>query len=323
MGEYQLDKGGEKSFEEVVGAQFFTDSARLCGVFEGLEEDLGSGGRFERRNWRRDEGGSERENGDMDMDSGGGCAALLLGGRVIEKAAVNYSAVRGCFSEEFAARVPGAGADRRFFASGVSVIVHPRSPRLPTMHMNVRFLVTTRWWFGGGADITPMCPRARWGEMASVSHFRSSLRRLCEDHPGVGDWSRFSEWCDAYFWLPHRDESRGAGGIFFDTMGVDSESEVRISSWQLGFAFVCGLVDTFIGCVGETMKEGQKGEDWSEEERAEQLRRRGRYVEFNLLHDRGTRFGLETGGDVEAILSSLPPLAAWSSEPPRGQCPQP
>ncbi|MDA7984295.1 MAG: coproporphyrinogen III oxidase [Alphaproteobacteria bacterium] len=288
------EKEEKNSFGERARARFFGDADRLCGAFESADGTA----RFGYREWRRSEGG------------GGGRAALLLGGEVIEKAAVNFSAVRGCFSEEFASRIPGAGGDGRFFATGVSVIVHPRSPWIPTMHMNVRFLETTRWWFGGGADITPMRPRGEWGSMSSVDYFRGALRGLCETHDGAGDWPRFSEWCDRYFWLSHRGETRGAGGIFFDVMGVDEGSEVVISSWEEGFSFACGLVDVFIDCIGEILRGGG---EWSEEERAEQLRRRGRYVEFNLLHDRGTRFGLETGGDVDAILSSLPPLASWDS----------
>jgi coproporphyrinogen III oxidase len=283
---------------------------RLCATFEAIEDDpsvdasLGAAcaagdrdaadrteGRFVRTAWSRPV---------PDGSDGGGGVISLMRGRVFEKVGVNVSTVWGEFSPEFRAQIPGASEDPRFWASGISLVAHMRSPRVPAAHFNTRMLITTKGWFGGGADLTPMrleTPEA----LADAADFHAAFRAACDRHD-PGYYAAFKAWCDRYFFLPHRAEPRGAGGIFFDHHDTgDAEAD---------FAFVRdageAFLDVFPGIVRRRM-----GEAWTEAERAHQLVRRGRYVEFNLLYDRGTLFGLKTGGNVEAILMSLPPLVAW------------
>ncbi|MGH7094076.1 MAG: oxygen-dependent coproporphyrinogen oxidase, partial [Stellaceae bacterium] len=227
---------------------------------------------------------------------GGGGTMALLKGRVFEKVGVNISSVHGEFAPEFRGEIPGATEDPRFWAAGISLVAHLCSPHVPAVHFNTRHIVTRKAWFGGGADITPIYP-----DEAAAAAFRTALAAACDSY-APDAFAKYKKWCDDYFFLPHRGEPRGAGGIFFDYL--DS------GDWERDFAFVRGVGEAFLAVYPAIVRE-RMGRGWSADERRHQLVRRGRYVEFNLLYDRGTRFGLKTGGNVEAILMSLPPEAAW------------
>ncbi len=275
-------------------AWFATLRDRICGEFEKIEGELTGthrelpAGRFVRKDWKRETG----PNGE---DRGGGTMGLMHG-RVFEKVGVNVSAVFGEFSPEFRAQIPGAAEDPRFFAAGISLVAHMRSPKVPAVHMNTRFIATTRAWFGGGGDLTPMVPHE-----PDTRDFHAAFKATCDRHDPTYH-PNFKAWCDEYFYLPHRNEPRGIGGIFYDYL--DSGDHDR------DFAFTREIGQTFLDIYPKLVRR-HMNEPWTPAERAHQLMRRGRYVEFNLLHDRGTKFGLMTGGNVEAILMSLPPEAKW------------
>jgi coproporphyrinogen III oxidase len=261
---------------------------RICAAFEALEDacrpfDAGAPppGRFVRTAW--------------DRPGGGGGVMAVLRGRVFEKVGVNVSTVWGELSPEFRGQIPGAAEDPRFWASGISLVAHPRSPHVPPAHMNTRHIRTAKTWFGGGADLNPIVPDA-----ADTAAFHAALRHACDAH-SPDAYARFKAWADEYFHIPHRGEARGVGGIFYDYLEGE---HARL----MGFTRAVGeaFLDVYPRLVGRHMDR-----PWTAEERAHQLFRRGRYVEFNLLYDRGTKFGLMTGGNPEAILMSLPPLAAW------------
>jgi coproporphyrinogen III oxidase len=258
----------------------------ICAAFEAIEDLVATkqkpAGRFERKSWNR--------------DGGGGGEMSLMRGQVFEKVGVNISTVFGSFSDDFKAEIRGAETDGAFWASGISLVAHMQNPHVPAAHMNTRFICTSQNWFGGGGDLTPLLPDAEVG-----ADFHAGLKAACDRHDPAY-YSKYKKWCDEYFYLPHRDEPRGAGGIFYDNLNS--------GDWSADLAFTQdvgrGFRDAYVDIVKSRMNKS-----WTDAERHQQLVRRGRYVEFNLLYDRGTLFGLKTGGNIEAILMSMPPEVRW------------
>lgn len=291
------DGYGNDTHKDRAQAWFAQLRDDLCAALEAVELNVegpnpsseGEAGTFERKSW-------ERPASDGAADAGGGGVMSVLRGRVFEKAGVNVSTVWGEFSEEFRKNVPGAAEDPRFWASGISVVIHPRSPLVPAAHMNTRMIVTTRGWFGGGGDLTPVFP-----EEEETKKFHRAYQRACDFHD-ADYYPKFKKWCDEYFFIKHRDEPRGVGGIFYDYL--DS------GNWDKDFTFTRAVGEAFEFVYPKIVRR-HFDEPWTPEQREHQLVRRGRYAEFNLVYDRGTQFGLKTGGNVEAILMSLPPEVKW------------
>jgi len=259
---------------------------RICAAFEAIERDAGSDARFDYLAWDRV---------DPDGSPGGGGVRGVMKGKVFEKVGVNVSTVGGRFEGDFAKTIHGAAEDPRFFATGISLVAHMANPHVPAVHMNTRFLATTKRWFGGGADLNPPIPHE-----ADTADFHARLKTACDAHD-PGHYPRFKQWADDYFYIPHRGVHRGVGGIFYDHLEGDFESS---------FAFTRDVGEAFLDIYPRIVQRRMNSE-WTDADRARQLAWRGRYAEFNLVYDRGTLFGLKTGGNVDAILMSLPPMASW------------
>lgn len=254
----------------------------ICNKLEEIEEEFGQNKKFAAKDWQHDQ-------------QGGGQMRIIRS-EIFEKGGVNVSQVSGKFSEEFAKKIPHVGNNREFWASGISIVIHPKSPLIPAIHMNTRFLCTAKSWFGGGIDLTPMIPNEELAEM-----FHVELKQMCDQHD-KNHYPKFKKQCDKYFFLPHRNEPRGIGGIFYDYHNN--------GDFEKDFLFTQDVGKFFADFYPKVIRKYVEM-PWSNEQRNQQLVKRGRYVEFNLLYDRGTQFGLQTNGNIEAIFMSMPPKATW------------
>ena len=255
---------------------------KICNEFEDIENSLSNKNSFKIKNWKR--------------DGGGGGKMSIMKGNIFEKVGVNISTVYGKFSENFRSNIPGAEDDGKFWASGISVVSHPKNPFVPAAHMNTRLIVTSKTWFGGGGDITPMKP-----SKVMSREFHNDLKNSCNRH-NENYYDEFKKWADEYFLIKHRNETRGDGGIFFDY--------INTGNWEKDFSFIRDIGETFLYSYSSIVQK-TKNSPWNEKDREDQLIKRGRYAEFNLIYDRGTLFGLKTGGNIDAILMSLPPEVKW------------
>lgn len=274
--------------QKLIATDWFVNLRnQICNEFEKIEEEYAKthgkqAGKFEYSSWER--------------NGGGGGTMGVMRGNVFEKVGVNVSTVYGEFSSDFAKTIPGTEKKPNFWASGISLVAHMQSPHVPAVHMNTRHIVTEKSWFGGGADLTPYYPREE-----DTQDFHKVLKEACDKH-NEGYYPQFKEMCDQYFYLHHRQEPRGVGGIFYDNLNS--------KDWDSDFAFTQDVGKAFLDIYPKIVRQ-RMNDSWTEEERKYQLQRRGRYVEFNLVYDRGTLFGLKTGGNIEAILMSLPPQVEW------------
>lgn len=274
----------------------------ICAAFESIETDFKGApdqpaGRFAREAW-------DRKDQNTGEHGGGGVMSVMEKGRVFEKVGVNISTVHGSFTPEFAKQIPGADADPRFFATGISLVAHMNNPHVPAVHMNTRYITTTKSWFGGGADLNAPLPIAE-----DTADFHAAFKNCCDQHD-PSYYEAHKKWCDEYFYIPHRQRARGEGGIFYDRLNT--------GDWDQDFDYTKDVGRTFLSIYPELIRR-RMDTPWTAEEREEQLRYRGYYAEFNLVYDRGTVFGLKTGGNIDAILMSLPPEAKWPSPIGTGQ----
>ena len=267
---------------------------RICAEFEAIEREAGSDAKFEYLSWWRE--GEGQSEGPIEQGGGGGGTRGVMKGKVFEKVGVNVSTVGGAFAPEFAKTIHGAEDNPGFFATGISLVAHMANPHVPAVHMNTRFLVTTKRWFGGGADLNPPMPVDE-----DTADFHGAFKGACDAH-GPDYYDRFSKWADDYFYIPHRQVSRGVGGIFYDHLEGDFDAN---------FAFTRAVGEAFLDAFPRIVRR-RMGLSWTAEDEAWLLAWRGRYVEFNLVYDRGTLFGLKTGGNIDAILMSLPPRVTWA-----------
>lgn len=273
--------------QKTIASEWFaTLRNQICSVFEEIEQEYADSelapGKFEFSTWGR--------------DGGGGGTMGIMRGRVFEKVGVNISTVYGEFSPDFAKSIPGAAENPQFWASGISLVAHMKSPLVPAVHMNTRHIITEQSWFGGGSDLTPFYPND-----TDTVEFHATFKNACDLH-NPDYYPQFKALCDQYFYLPHRQEPRGIGGIFYDNLNS--------GNWDNDFAFTQDVGKAFLDIYPKIVRRNMN-QSWTQEQRKHQLQKRGRYVEFNLIYDRGTLFGLKTGGNTEAILMSMPPVVEW------------